>query len=111
MEGSLVLSCQRCLRPCDCRVSESAMLMIVEDEGQEVAGGYEPVIADPERLSVTELIEEQLLLGMPLVPMHDEDARCLDATGGVATVATGAAVEDRQRPFANLRELLDKGER
>jgi uncharacterized metal-binding protein YceD (DUF177 family) len=85
--------------------------MVVADEAQEVAGGYEPVIADPERLPVGELIEEQLLLGMPLVPMHGSGARCPDGAGDKATVVSDAKVEDRQRPFANLRELLDKSER
>jgi uncharacterized protein len=111
VEGNLVLPCQRCLTPCDCRVAESAMLMIVADDATEVAGGFEPVIGDPERLSVTGLIEEQMLLGMPLVPMHADEALCSKAGGEEVAVAKSATVEDRQRPFANLRELLDKGER
>jgi len=110
VEGSIVLVCQRCLRPCDCRVAESAQLIVVADDAAEIPGGFEAALGDAERLSVTELIEEQLLLGMPLVPLHEEAAQCREASAEKAAVATHAAAKDKQRPFSNLRELLDKGE-
>jgi uncharacterized protein len=111
VEGSLVLPCQRCLRPCECPLDETALLIVVADDTEEVPGGFEPVLGDAERLSVTELVEEQMLLGMPLVPMHDDDDGCLDATAPVTTIEPDSTVEEKQKPFANLRELLDKSER
>lgn len=112
--GVVVLACQRCLKPCDCALDERALLVVVRSDGDEVPGGYEPVIGDPERLSLAELIEEQVLLGMPLVPTHEDAAQC--GATAPAKQAAGAAVAaapevERQTPFANLRELLDKGER
>jgi uncharacterized protein len=109
--GSLVLRCQRCLRPCDCALDESALLIVVADDRAEIPGGFEPVLGDAERLSVTELVEEQMLLGMPLVPMHEDDDGCLDAAAPVTAVEDDSTTEDRQKPFANLRELLAKSER
>lgn len=111
VEGSLVLPCQRCLRPCESPVSETALLMVVADEMEDVAGGYDPVVGDAERLSVTDVIEEQLLLGMPLVPLHEDEADCGETAAADDIVEPGSAVADTQRPFANLRDLLDKGER
>jgi len=106
MSGVVVLTCQRCLRPCDCAIDETAMLIVVADEGDEVAGGYEPWIGDAEHLPVTEVIEEQALLALPLVPLHahtdDCRARRVDAS------AQDDGREDRQKPFANLRELLER---
>jgi uncharacterized protein len=110
VEGSLVLPCQRCLRPCECPLDETALLIVVADDTEEVPGGFEPVLGDAERLSVTELVEEQMLLGMPLVPMHDDDG-CLDNVAPVTAVEKDSTAEDKQKPFANLRELLDKSER
>jgi DUF177 domain-containing protein len=107
VEGNVFLTCQRCLGPCVCRVNESAVLAIVERDTDEVPGGYEPLLGDPERLSVTEVIEEQVLLGLPLVPMHANPGDC-----GVAQAPPPedrTAADERQRPFANLRQLLDKG--
>ena len=107
--GQCVLTCQRCLQPCACAVDETAMLAVVERETDLVPGGYEPLPGDAERLSLAALIEEQVLLGLPLVPRHDDAALC-----GTATAATGAApaepvADEKQRPFAKLRQLLDEG--
>ena len=83
---------------------------MVADDTEEVPGGFEPVLGDAERLSVTELVEEQMLLGMPLVPMHEDDDGSSIAEP-VTTVEPDSTVEEKQKPFANLRELLDKSER
>jgi uncharacterized protein len=111
VEGSVVLPCQRCLRPCECPVDDAAQVIVVADDTEEVPGGFEPSLGDVERLSVSELIEEQILLGMPLVPMHEDAAECGESTATETVVAEEALAEEKQRPFANLRELLDKGER
>jgi uncharacterized protein len=92
-------------------VSETAQVAVVTDDTEDVAGGFEPVLGDPERLSVTDLIEEQLLLGLPLVPMHEDEADCGDAAAADGADEQDSTAEEKQRPFANLRELLDKGER
>lgn len=109
VSGELVLTCQRCLRPCTCAVNESASLVVMTSDTDEVPGGFEPLLGDAERLSVTELIEEQLLLGLPLVPKHATAALCGAAPAAIAISATEAAADETQRPFANLRKLLDEG--
>ena len=111
VEGAVFLACQRCLKPCACAVNEEASLVVVADDTNEVPGGYEPLLGDAERLSVVEVIEEQVLLGLPLVPMHATAAECGAAAAALAAVEDEPAVEETQRPFANLRELLEKGQR
>ncbi len=109
VEGVTYLACQRCLKPCACALDESALLVVVARDTDEVPGGYEPLLGDAERLSVTELIEEQVLLGLPLVPMHETAAECGAAVAALAVGEDEAAADETQKPFANLRELLDKG--
>jgi uncharacterized protein len=111
VEGEVVLACQRCLRPCACAVDESASLAIVARDTDEVPGGYEPLLGDAERLSIAELVEEQVLLGLPLVPMHETAAECGAVATALAAVEDEPAVEETQTPFANLRELLEKSRR
>ncbi len=111
VEGSVLLTCQRCMRPCECRIDDAARLMIVADGDEQVHGGYEAVTGDAERLALAELIEEQVLLCMPLVPMHEDRAGCGEAAPTSAAVEVVSTAEKKQRPFENLRELLDKGER
>ena len=77
----------------------------------EVPDGYEAVAGDAERLALAELIEEQVLLGMPLVPLHEDKAGCGEAAAASAAVEVVSTADKKQRPFENLRELLDKGER
>jgi len=101
--GTIVMLCQRCMRPCRSEIDESDLLMVIATDKEEVAGGFEPCVADPDHLSVLAVVEEQMLLAMPLVPMHANLSECRPP------VDTGRAGDDeKQRPFANLRDLLDK---
>ncbi len=111
VEGSVLLTCQRCMQACECRIDDEARLAIVADGDDPVPGGYEAAVGDAERLSLAELVEEQVLLGMPLVPMHEDQAGCGKAAPTSAAIEVVSTAEKKQRPFENLRELLDKGER
>jgi uncharacterized protein len=116
--GTVVLECQRCLQPCAISVDESALVAIVREEMDDVPGGYEPFVGEPECVSLAALIEEQVLLALPLVPAHEAGAgECLSSAAEVVPLAPAsavgnaaevAAVEKKQTPFANLRELLEK---
>jgi uncharacterized protein len=107
VSATVVLRCQRCLEPCEVRVLEATPLIVVATDDAAVPAGFDPILGDAERLPVAEVIEEQVLLGLPLVPMHSQGAGC--RRDGVSNATPGEAT-DRQRPFANLRELLDKHE-
>jgi len=118
IEGVVVMECQRCLQPCECPVEESANLMLVPLDTDVVPDDYEPLLGSAEQMSLAEVIEEQVLLAMPLVPVHADAARCAVLAGTeqpppVAAVKSATqAAEDKQMPFANLREMLEKkGER
>jgi uncharacterized protein len=119
VEGTAVLECQRCLRPCEIAVDESALVAVVREETDDVPGGYEPFVGMPEQLSLSALIEEQVLLALPLVPAHAAGSlQCLPSAAELMPMAPAsavepaaseeAAVEKKQTPFANLRELLEK---
>ena len=108
VSGTVVLMCQRCLKPCEVRVSEVAPLIVVTTDEDAVPAGFDPILGDAERLPVIEVMEEQLLLGLPLVAVHPPGTVC---QRDAATEPGQDDVSDRQRPFENLRELLDKRER
>ena len=126
VDGVAMVVCQRCLQPCANTVDESALVMVVRNEDEVVPDGYEPYVGMPEHMSLTALIEEQVLLAMPLVPRHEPgDPQCRSTDADVVALAPGtkgltpasadepqaaraATVEEKQTPFANLREMLDK---
>jgi uncharacterized protein len=118
--GNAVLSCQRCLQPCQCGVDETAQVAIVRDELDDVPEGYEPFVGMPEQLSLAALIEEQVLLALPLVPAHEAGSpQCCSTAADVVPLAPAAArvaatadavAAETQTPFANLRDLLGKND-
>ena len=116
--GLAMLQCQRCLQPCECAVDEAARIAIVGEETDEVPDGCEPFVGRVEQLSLGAVTEEQVLLALPLVPMHEAGSPQCRASGAevvplarppvVEPAAKKAAADEKQTPFANLRELLEK---
>jgi uncharacterized protein len=119
LEGVAVLTCQRCMQPVSIELDEHFQVLIVEQERTDEPGGFEPVVTNPARLDLRWLAEEQVLLALPLVPMHDGE-ECgepeLAAGENIVSVsdAPSASAPDesdagtRQQPFQNLRDLLRK---
>ena len=106
LDGFVTMMCQRCMQPAKIDVSDEFQLVIVDSEPErleqeEASGGYEPVAADPARLDLRWLAEEQTLLSVPLVPKH-ADENCV----AVVTKPDQKEAGTTQRPFANLRDML-----
>jgi uncharacterized protein len=122
VSGLAVLVCQRCLQPCECGVDESASIALVAEETDEVPEGFEPFVGRAEQLSLGAVTEEQVLLALPLVPMHEAGSpQCRSSRAEVVPLARtpadepaadekAAAEDEKQTPFANLRELLGKND-
>jgi uncharacterized protein len=90
--------CQRCLQPVLLPLSVDRALRFVPTEEQAAALDAESeddVLAMPQRLDLRELVEDELLLALPLVPKH-EDCPMPDAA---AARSPGAAAD---HPFAAL---------
>ena len=99
VSATLTLTCQRCLGEMTLPIEADSRLAFVAAVGTEVAGSREPVVTPDGQVSLATLIEEELLLALPLAPMHSDTARCQPS-------AETHEDEPRQRPFAGLRELM-----
>lgn len=99
LSGTVRVRCQRCMQPVAMPIEEQFQVILVQQESAEEPGGYEPVIADPARFDVRWLAEEQALLALPLVPLHPV---------GECDEAVPSQDPGTQRPFQNLRDLLEK---
>jgi uncharacterized protein len=105
--ADLVLTCQRCLGPMQRKLSMESNLVFADEGAPELPGGFEAVGGDPRKLDLAALVEDELLLGLPLIPHHEPGEDC-----GLATAAAGAADEPAaeepamRRPFAGLKDLL-----
>ena len=72
LEGAAQLTCQRCMRPMTLQLSGYVKVALLSSaaEASTLADALEPVLAPEGRISVAELIEEEVLLSLPIVPMH-----------------------------------------
>lgn len=104
VEAQLSLTCQRCMQPMPWPVASRARIALVgdADAADAVAPEFETVIAPGGRITVGELVEEELLLALPVVALHARPETC-----GVSL--DGEPEEETQKPFAGLAELLKRG--
>jgi len=107
LAGKAVLQCQRCMQPMELALDSTThvALILAEADAAEVPEELEPVLARSGNISAGELVEEELLLALPIVPLHEELREC--AVPPAAPLLADEAPEHvTQRPFAGLDELL-----
>jgi uncharacterized protein len=73
VKAELAVQCQRCLEPFVYELnSEFAFGMVATDEkAKELPAKYEPVMVSEAGLNIPEMIEEELIINLPIVLMHD----------------------------------------
>jgi uncharacterized protein len=99
-------------------IETSSPVLLIESEADAEAAPveWETYLAAEGRLSLAALAAEELLLALPVVPLHADSSAC-EASAGRAPAARDAepaaqsapATEATTRPFADLRALLDGG--
>ena len=107
LAGKATLQCQRCMQPMELPIESTThvALIFAEADAAEVPEELEPVLARSGSISTGELVEEELLLALPIVPLHEELRQC--AVPPAAPLVSAATAEHvTQRPFAGLAELL-----
>jgi uncharacterized protein len=111
ISGSAQLQCQRCLEPMQVPVESSAhvALIVSESEADRVPPEFETVHVPENRIRVRDLVEEEILLTLPISPLHEAAEEC----GGEgeqqkADAQPEAPVHETQRPFERLGELLKR---
>ncbi len=111
--GEVPLMCQRTLVRYLHRVDSESLVGIVASEAavEALPEDYEPLVVTEPRVRVVDLLAEELLLALPLVPRAPDsepvvaDRTAVEAARGENVPAGGA---DTQRPFAALAELTGK---
>jgi uncharacterized protein len=99
---ALALQCQRCLAPLDVNVAMTRRFRFVAGEAaaaQLDAESEEDVLALTRALDLQELVEDELLLALPLVPMH---AQCPEPLPKPKADSEGETVSN---PFAVLASM------
>lgn len=78
IRGDVELKCQRCLEPFRYELAESVNVVIADGDSlpATVPTGFEPFELEEGRLQPARLIEDELIVAMPLVPKHARVEDC-----------------------------------
>jgi uncharacterized protein len=107
LAGTATLECQRCMRPMERALDvKSRMALIASDaDATRVPPALEPVLAAGGRISIGALVTEELLLTLPIVPLHEGGDACAAAADAQSKEPAGG---ETHKPFAQLAELLKR---
>jgi len=116
LRAQLQVVCQRCMAPMPLTVESHSPVLVVETEreAEEAPAGWETFLAPEGRLSLAALVAEEVLLAIPIVPLHDAGRSCAaaapDAVAATPAGPEAAAIEEGAtvRPFADLKALLER---
>ncbi len=133
ISANINVYCQRCLEsmPLALNVDIDAAAVISDEKAQQLPRDIDPVMLDEEELKIYELVEDELLLALPIVTMHDEpcgerqyfshhsdssegqDEELGDSEGSESVAVSVEekqqeqdAPKDTRRPFEGLADLL-----
>ncbi|WP_244815561.1 DUF177 domain-containing protein [Caballeronia sp. Lep1P3] len=117
VHGSVWLTCQRCLSPYSQHLDVDATYRIVatEEEADEYPLDEDEieVIVGSRQFDLVDLIEEELLLSLPLVPKHSVCPEVHESllSGSVEGEAEESGEEEAEKPnpFAVLEKLKTSG--
>jgi len=110
---TLPLCCQRCMQTLLMPVDTTFRLAMIESEAEieRLGEEYEPLILDDSLVSVAELVEDELLLCLPIVPKHETEdcnAAIFDEAHSEEVAETVNESEQKKNPFAALADFKRK---
>jgi uncharacterized protein len=110
LQANVHPTCQRCLQPVMLPVTLSRWFRFVSDEAQAAeldADSEHDVLVWSRAFDTKEWMEDELLLELPIVPLHDV---CPDPLPmPAAEFEEVVEMEERPHPFALLQTLKSKG--
>lgn len=77
-DTAVQLTCQRCLEPVGYRIEGRVEFAVLDSPSMEehLPKECEPLVLEDERLMPAMLIEDELIISLPLVPRHEDVAAC-----------------------------------
>ena len=98
--GEVNLVCQRCLQGLRFPLDLTFSLGIVSSEAEieRLPDGYEPLLVTGDPVQTVEVIEDEVLLAVPAIPLHQGRQRC--ETGYV-----NQPMPEKDNPFSVLEKL------
>lgn len=105
LNATLVAECQRCLGEVCYPINSERTMLVVNDEAalEKVPEEFEPVLVEEDKLSLMSIIEDELLLSLPIMVKHDDCQMAIAVDDN-----DDEELEERVNPFAILSQLKTK---
>ncbi|MET0050222.1 MAG: YceD family protein [Candidatus Thiodiazotropha sp.] len=107
--AQLSLECQRCLGELVFPVESQLSVVFVQglDEAERLSEALDPYMVEEGTVDLMELIEDELLLALPQVSMHDRDVCQLPADSGSddPVPEPESGTQEKDNPFSVLAGL------
>jgi uncharacterized protein len=109
LQAEVNVLCQRCLKPLAIALADDIKLALLRDEdaAKALKPELDPWVCEDHKLDLAELIEEQLILCMPLVSYHDS-GECMNRKNYISKGLDSeheATATPTKSPFAALKSL------
>ena len=111
VRATMVLQCQRCLEAMLLPVDISLDLAVIEvpEEAERLPEETEPVQVEDGLIRLLDLVEEELILAIPQVPMHAREQCSTESADAMKDAAESSEQESvsetSDNPFAVLADL------
>ena len=101
------IQCQRCMNLMTLQIEAEFSLGLVETEAQidKLPEGFEPLITEG-RHFLPDVIEDELILTIPIVPVHESECSDYMNTQKEEQKANKVVEEEKPNPFAVLKDML-----
>ena len=104
INATLSVECQRCLEPLTHYFDDDFALLIDASDEEVKQYQFDTVYSEDGELNVYEVIEDELILSLPIILMHEET----DCNAFWKSEAEEQTVSDKPNPFAVLSTLKGK---
>ena len=101
IQGELSLVCQRCLNGLRFPVDVQFSLGIVSSEAEidRLPEGYEPLLVSGDPIQTLAMVEDEVLLAIPAIPLHEHGMRECEVG------YRNPSLPEKENPFAVLKKL------
>jgi uncharacterized protein len=106
IEGEVVLRCQRCMQNMQQLLDIEFRLGLIRDDSavEKLPDSYEPLEVTAEPAILADIIADEVLLALPIVPLHKGSDECR----AFVEAYKPPQGEQRENPFAVLAKLKQK---
>lgn len=107
IEGEVVQTCQRCMGNAAVPISGKFQLLLITPDSLELASeeGHEIFEYTGQVISTANLIEDEIILSVPIVAKHEDIEKCESSVKQWLHEFDEVPTDEKDNPFAKLKDL------